>query len=129
MNVLFTANSKDVKINYNIELALITQNIINRLFSYKPISSSDVPLSLLDGQSFNLRSIVEESHLVEHVGVLKEALFETDDDELAALEIFLDHEANVLRVMQVQSRVNLIEDVERGRLVSQQCQDQGQCQK
>jgi len=120
---------KDISLNYNIKIAIVTHYIIDTFFSYKPISSSDVPLSLLDGQSFNLRSVVEESHLVEHVGVLKEALFETDDDELAALEIFLDHEANVLRVMQVQSRVDLIEDVERGRLVSQQCQDQGQCQK
>ena len=59
---------------------------------------------------------------------MEKAFLETDDDELAVFEEFLDHESNVLRVREVQRRVDLIQNVQRRRLVPKQCQDQAQCE-
>ena len=44
----------------------------------------------------------------QHVGVLEHALFQGHDNELRMLKVILDHCTNVLRVAQVQSRINLI---------------------
>lgn len=42
------------------------------------------------------------------------------------LKVRLEHVADVLRVRQVQRSVDLVQDVERGRLEEQQGQDEGQ---
>lgn len=49
------------------------------------------------------------------VGILEHAVFQTDDNELRALEPSLDQTPYILRVREVQSGVNLIQDVHRCR--------------
>ena len=70
-------------------------------------------------KALDCRAILLERNLEENVRVLEKALLEADDQELAALEVFLYHEAYVLGVTQVKSRVDFIQDVEGSRLVFQ----------
>lgn len=77
---------------------------------------------------FDLAPIVQELDLIQHIGILKQALLEAHNNKLAVLEVLLDHQPDVLRVVQVQGRVDLVQDVQWGRLVPQQRQDQRQRQ-
>jgi hypothetical protein len=67
---------------------------------------------------------VEEACAEQDVRVCEEALFERDDDELRAAEARPEERADVLRVREVQRRVDLVEDVHRCRLELQQRHDQ-----
>lgn len=62
--------------------------------------------------------------LEKDVRVREEALLETHDDELTALETIPEELANVLRVGQVERRVDLVEDIHRCRLELQEGHDQ-----
>ena len=79
-----------------------------------------------------LRSALDDARAVaearpeEDVGVREEALLERDDDELCAAEPRAEEGADVLRVRQVQRRVDLVEDVHRCWLELQQRHDQRQ---
>ena len=56
--------------------------------------------------------VIVEGYLEKHIGILEEALLETHDHELAALEEATNHQADVLGVTQVKSRIDLIKDVD-----------------
>jgi hypothetical protein len=52
-----------------------------------------------------------ESRSKDPIGILEHAIFQTDDDELTALEPRFDEPANVLCVGQIQSSIDLVENV------------------
>ena len=56
--------------------------------------------------------VLVEGYLEKHVGILEESLLQTHDNELAALEEAANHQADVLGVTQVKSRIDLIQDVD-----------------
>lgn len=58
------------------------------------------------------RPVLIEGYLEQHIGILEEAFLKTHDHELAALEEAADHQADVLGVTQVKSRIDLIQDVD-----------------
>jgi len=84
---------------------------------------------LANVETLHCTAVLYEAHLEEHVRVREQAFLQTHDDELARLEVLPDHEANVLSMRQVQSRVDLIEDVEWRRMVLEQGKDQAKGQK
>ena len=51
-----------------------------------------------EAQSFDTGTVFLESDLEKDISVLKESLFEADDEELAVLKVLLDHKANILGV-------------------------------
>ena len=65
-------------------------------------------------------AVVLELYLEEHICILEESFLQTDDQELTHWEVFPDHQSYVLRMTQVQSTVDLIQDVQWRRLVFQQ---------
>lgn len=67
-----------------------------------------------------------ESRPEDAVGVLEHAVLETDDDELRALEPGLDQTANVLRVRQVERRVDFVENVHGRGLELEESHDEGE---
>jgi hypothetical protein len=67
---------------------------------------------------------VAEARAEQDVRVGEKALFERDDDELRAAEAPAEERADVLRVREVERRVDLVEDVHRRRLELQQRHDQ-----
>lgn len=77
-------------------------------------------------ESCDSRTILFKLNFIQHVSVLEETFFQTDDQELTHREVFADHLPDVLRVTQIQSTVNLVKDVEGCRLIFQQRQDQTQ---
>lgn len=64
--------------------------------------------------------------LEKNVSVGEEALLERDDDELGALEAVAEELADVLRVAQVESRINLVQDVHRRGLELEERHDEGE---
>jgi len=54
-------------------------------------------------ESLHGRPILVKGYLEQHIGILEEALLETHDHELAALEEAANHQADVLGVTQVKS--------------------------
>jgi hypothetical protein len=62
-------------------------------------------------ESLHGRPVLVEGYLEQHIGILEEALFQTNDHKLAALEEATNHQADVLGVTQVKSRIDLIKDV------------------
>ena len=62
------------------------------------------------------RHAVHELRPEDDVRVVEHALLERDDDELRRLEVGPEHDADVLRVGQVEGRVYFVEDVHRRRL-------------
>ncbi|KAI3480486.1 hypothetical protein L1887_57332 [Cichorium endivia] len=69
---------------------------------------------------------VPEARAEEHVGVGKEPFLERHDDKLAAPEPVAEELANVLRVAQVERRIDLVQDVHRRRLELQQTHDEAE---
>jgi hypothetical protein len=67
---------------------------------------------------------VAEARAEQDICVREEALFERDDNELRAAEPHAEERADVLRVREVQRRVDLVKDVHRRRLELQQHHDQ-----
>lgn len=63
---------------------------------------------------------LDEGDLEEHVGILEEALLQTYYYKLAVLKELPNHDADVLSVGEIQSRINFVEDVERGWVVLEQ---------
>ena len=57
------------------------------------------------------RSTIHKPRSEDSVCVLEHAVFQTDDDELTALESGLDQSADILRVRQIQSSIYFVEDV------------------
>ena len=57
---------------------------------------------LPDLEALDTRPILLERDLEEHVCILEETLLETYNEELGCLEVFADHQADILRVRQVQ---------------------------
>ena len=55
-------------------------------------------METLDGEP-----VLIERYLEQHISILEEALLQTHDNELAALEEAADHHADVLGVTQVKS--------------------------
>lgn len=91
----------------------------------------------IDSANAHDRGVVAELGPVEHVGVGEEALLQRDDDlpasaqstpstthELRALEAGAEEVADVLRVREVEGRVDLVEDVHGRRAVLEQGHDQ-----
>ena len=74
--------------------------------------------------SFDDASAVAESRAEKDVRVREEALFERDDDELRPAEPCAEQLADVLRVREVQCRVDLVQDVHRRWLELKQRHDQ-----
>lgn len=62
------------------------------------------------------RRAVPEPSLEQDVGIGEQALFERDDDKLTAFESVLEQLTDMLRVLQIQCCVDLIENVHWGRL-------------
>lgn len=60
------------------------------------------------------------------VGVREHAVFQTDDDKLAAAEARADQSADVLRVRQVERGVDFVEDVHGCGRVLQEGEDEGE---
>lgn len=60
------------------------------------------------------------------VGILEHAVLERDDDELGALETCLDQATNVLCMRQIQSGINLVQDVHGSGLELEEGHDEGQ---
>ena len=83
---------------------------------------------LSNSNALHLAAVVLELNLVQHVGVAEQTLLEGNNQELAVLEKTLDHEADVLGVRQVQGGVDLVQDVQRGRLVLEQGKNERQCE-
>ena len=54
-------------------------------------------------ETLNGGPVLVEGYLEKHIGILEEALLQTHDNELAALEEATDHQADVLGVTQVKS--------------------------
>ena len=74
--------------------------------------------------SFDDAGAIAESRAEKDVRVREEALFERDDDELRPAEPRAEQLADVLRVREVQCRVDLIQDVHRRGLELKQRHDQ-----
>ena len=54
-------------------------------------------------ETLNGGPVLVEGYLEKHIGILEEALLQTHDHELAALEEAANHQADVLGVTQVKS--------------------------
>ena len=52
-----------------------------------------------DGEALDLAVVIDEPNLIKHICILEESLLQTHNDELAVLEIPLDHETDVLSMM------------------------------
>lgn len=63
------------------------------------------------GQSLNHACSFAKARSEDSVGVLKHAVLETDDNELRTLEPCLNETTNVLRMREIQSSVNLVENI------------------
>ena len=63
-------------------------------------------------EAFHGGPVLIKGYLEQHIGILEEALLQTDDHERAALEEAADHQADVLGMTQVKSRIDLIKDVD-----------------
>lgn len=74
-------------------------------------------------ESRDSRSALFELNLVKHVRILEQALFQADDQELRLGEVLADHLPNILRVTQVQCRIDLIQNVQGRRLILQKRKD------
>ncbi len=74
-------------------------------------------------ESRDSRSALFELNLVKHVRILEQALFQADNQELRLGEVFADHLPNILRVTQVQCRIDLIQNVQGRRLILQKRKD------
>jgi hypothetical protein len=74
--------------------------------------------------ALNYARAVADARGEQEVRVREEALFGRDDDELRTAEARAEERADVLRVREVERRVDLVEDVHRRRLELQQCHDQ-----
>ena len=62
----------------------------------------------------------------EDVGIVEHAVLERDDNELGVLEVSLEHEPDILRVRQIQRRVHLVQNVERGWPEQQEAEDKAE---
>ena len=67
---------------------------------------------------------INELGLEKYVGVVPHALLQRYDQELRLRKVFLQHHTDILCVGQVQGRIDLIQNIQRSRLESQQRQDQ-----
>ena len=63
-------------------------------------------------EALHCRPVLIKGYLEQHIRILEEPLLKTHDHELAALEEAAYHQADVLGVTQVKSRINLIQDVD-----------------
>ena len=59
---------------------------------------------------------IPESGLEEDIGIGKQALFERDDDKLTAFESVFEKLSDVLGMLQIEGRINLVKNVHRCRL-------------
>ena len=80
-------------------------------------------------EALNGAAILDEGDLKEHIRILEEAFLQRHDEELACLEVFPDHQADVLCMRKVQCRVDLIQNVHWGRVILEQCKDETESQK
>ena len=75
-------------------------------------------------ESFDCRSVIDKLNLKKNISILEQTFFKTDDQELWILEISLYHEANILSEWKIKSRVDLVENIERGWLIFKQGQNE-----
>ena len=92
------------------------------MISYSPIAFISSHISWR--QSLDHARPFAEPRLEYAVRILEHSIFQAHDDELRALELRLDETSNVLRVRQVESGVDLVQDVHRCRLELEQGHDE-----
>jgi len=67
--------------------------------------------------AFDCAAVLNELHLEKHICILEKPFFQGHDHELRSLEVLLNHQPNVLSVAQVQRGINLIQNIQGGRMV------------
>ena len=67
---------------------------------------------------------IPEPGLEEDIGIGKQALFERDDDKLTAFESVFEKLSNMLGMLQIESRINFVENVHWCRLELEQRHDE-----
>lgn len=83
-------------------------------------------LQVRSGETLHHARALLEAGPEDAVRVLEHAVLETYHDELTALEPRLDQAANVLRMREVQGRVDFVEDVHGCRLELEEGEDEGE---
>merc|ERR1719424_1692124 len=77
-----------------------------------------------DGIARHLGGAIHKACSEKDVGVVEHAFLQRDDDKLGMRKVCAYHVADVLCVAEIESRVNLIQDVHRARLEEQEGKDQ-----
>lgn len=75
---------------------------------------------MLDNGPCDSRHPIDELCPEDDVGIVEEAILVRNDEKLRLWKVLLDHPPYVLTVVQVQGRINLVENVEGGWLEPEQ---------